>query len=109
MAGIFGNRFCPLASVAETQQPNKVYSIGYLSVPTTARERDRIVAFKQGPRALGYLGRAKRGRESFRDVLLSKYFEPSTADASSVQVHALAALLRPTDRAAWDRRLVGFE
>ena len=45
-----------LASVhlAEAQQPDKVYQIGYLSVRTAAREKRRIAAFQQGLQELGY-------------------------------------------------------
>jgi putative ABC transport system substrate-binding protein len=43
-----------LLTVAEAQQPGKVHRIGYLQIPASPNS-DRLEAFRQGLRALGYV------------------------------------------------------
>src|SRR5262245_3473081 len=44
-----------LCHSVEAQQPTKVSRIGYLTGPTTDGQLDRIEAFRQGLRELGYV------------------------------------------------------
>jgi ABC-type uncharacterized transport system substrate-binding protein len=47
--------FCALCSVAEAQPPNKVSRIGFLTALSPSAVSDRIEAFRQGVRELGYV------------------------------------------------------
>ncbi|HXV78606.1 MAG TPA: hypothetical protein VEG60_01880 [Candidatus Binatia bacterium] len=44
-----------LLTVAQAQQPTKVFRIGYLSPSDPTAESTRSVAFRQGLRDLGYV------------------------------------------------------
>ena len=44
-----------VAVIAEAQQPKKVPRIGFLSAFSSSSDRERVEAFRQGLRELGYV------------------------------------------------------
>jgi putative ABC transport system substrate-binding protein len=52
---LFAGALLALSVTVEAQQPKKVPRIGFLSAPSSSSDRERVEAFRQGLRELGYV------------------------------------------------------
>jgi ABC-type uncharacterized transport system substrate-binding protein len=83
---LFAGALLALSVTVEAQQPKKVPRIGFLSAPSSSSDRERVEAFRQGLRELGYV--------EGQNVFVEYRYVGGKADESSNKLAAELVRLR---------------